>query len=87
MTTLTLRIVLISWALSTLTSVVCRADLPGNGADSGKTVVYRNTWGVPHIYAPTAEAGMYAIGWAQAEDRPEEFAEKLPPCVGRKCLL
>jgi acyl-homoserine lactone acylase PvdQ len=48
-------------------------DLPGSGVDQGKTVVYRDTWGVPHIYAPTAEAGAYAMGWAQAEDRPEEL--------------
>lgn len=49
------------------------ADLPGTGADAGKTVVYRDTWGVPHIYAPTVEAGLFAMGWAQAQDRPEEL--------------
>ena len=43
---------------------VCAADLPGTGADTGKTVVYRDTLGVPHIYAPTVEAGMSAMGWA-----------------------
>lgn len=53
------------------------ADLPGTGKDTGKTVVYRDTWGVPHIYAPTPEAGMYAMGWAQAEDRPEELLKNL----------
>ena len=49
------------------------AELPGTGQDAGKTVVYRDTWGVPHIYAPTVEAGLFAMGWAQAEDRPEEL--------------
>ncbi|MCL4217246.1 MAG: penicillin acylase family protein [Candidatus Hydrogenedentes bacterium] len=49
------------------------AGLPGAGDDAGKTVVYRDTWGVPHIYAPTIEAGFYAVGWAQAEDRPTEL--------------
>ena len=44
------------------------ADLPGIGPDAGKTVIYRDTWGVPHIYAPTEEAGLYAEGWAQAEE-------------------
>ncbi|HRI87444.1 MAG TPA: penicillin acylase family protein [Candidatus Hydrogenedentes bacterium] len=53
------------------------ADLPGQGDDAGKTVIYRDTWGVPHIYAPTAEQGMYAMGWAQAEDRPEELLKNL----------
>ena len=46
------------------------AELPGTGDDAGKTVVYRDTWGVPHIYAPSVEAGFYAMGWAQCEDRP-----------------
>ena len=49
------------------------SDLPGSGADSGRTVLYRDTWGVPHIYAPTIAAGLYAQGWAQAEDRPEQL--------------
>lgn len=49
------------------------SDTPGTGDDVGKTVIYRDTWGVPHIYAPTREAGAYAIGWAQAQDRPEEL--------------
>src|SRR5437867_7561759 len=41
--------------------------------DAGKVVIYRDEYGVPHIYAPTTEAGAYAIGWAQAEDRLEEL--------------
>jgi acyl-homoserine lactone acylase PvdQ len=58
------------------------ADLPGAGADAGKTVVYRDTWGVPHIYAPTVEAGMYAMGWTQAEDRPHELLKNFLRAVG-----
>ena len=53
------------------------ADIPGSGADVGKTVVYRDTWGVPHLYAPTVEAGMFAMAWAQAEDRPQELLKNL----------
>ena len=49
------------------------ADLPGTGDDAGKIVVYRDTWGVPHIYAPTVEGGAYAMGWTQAEDRPTQL--------------
>jgi acyl-homoserine lactone acylase PvdQ len=40
-------------------------------------VVYRDTWGVPHIYAPTVEGGRFAMGWAQAEDRPEELLKSM----------
>ena len=63
-------------------SLVAAAELPGTGADVGKTVVYRDTWGVPHIYAPTAEAGLYAMGWAQAQDRPEELLKNYMRAMG-----
>ena len=33
--------------------------------------IYRDAWGVPHIYAQTPEATMYGFGYAQAEDRLE----------------
>ena len=45
----------------------------GDDPDSGKVVVYRDEYGVPHIYAPTIEAGAYAVGYAQAEDLLEEL--------------
>jgi acyl-homoserine lactone acylase PvdQ len=57
-------------------------DLPGTGADAGKTVVYRDSWGVPHIYAPTIEAGLYAQGWSQAQDRPHELLKNLKRALG-----
>jgi acyl-homoserine lactone acylase PvdQ len=41
--------------------------------DNNKITIYRDEYGVPHIYAPTHEAGLYASGWAQAEDRLEEI--------------
>jgi len=63
-------------------SMAAAADLPGVGADAGKTVVYRDMWGVPHIYAPSAEAGLYAMGWAQAEDRPAELLKNFMRAMG-----
>ena len=56
--------------------------LPGEGEDAGRTVIYRDTWGVPHIYAPTVEAGFYAMGYAQAEDRPEQLLVNLKIAMG-----
>lgn len=56
--------------------------LPGQGADLGKTVIYRDTYGVPHIYAPTVEAGLYAEGWAQAQDRPSQLLVNLKIALG-----
>ncbi len=41
--------------------------------DSAEINVYRDTWGVPHIYAPSVEKGLFAMGWAQAQDRPDEL--------------
>jgi len=82
MATFTWRTVLIFAAVPMLVSPVGAADLPGTGTDLGKTVVYRDTWGVPHIYAPTVEAGMYAIGWAQAEDRPQELLKNFLRAMG-----
>jgi acyl-homoserine-lactone acylase len=56
--------------------------LPGQGADAGRTVIYRDTFGVPHIYAPTVEAGLYAMGYAQADDRPEQLLINIMMALG-----
>ena len=56
--------------------------LPGQGEDAGRTVIYRDSFGVPHIYAPTVEAGLYAQGWAQAEDRPAQLLMNLKIAIG-----
>lgn len=82
-----LRTVLVSLALPMSASVLLAADVPGTGADAGRTVVYRDTWGVPHIYAPTVEAGMYAMGWAQAEDRPEELLKNFLRAMGESACF
>ena len=34
-----------------------------------EVTLYRDTWGVPHVYAETATAGAFGLGYAQAEDR------------------
>ncbi len=67
----------------TLSIPAWSADLPGTGQDTGKIVVYRDTWGVPHIYAPTDEAGLFAQGYAMAEDRPEQLLINLLAGIGQ----
>jgi acyl-homoserine lactone acylase PvdQ len=74
--------ILVGLALCICPDSLLAADVPGTGDDVGKTVVYRDTWGVPHIYAPTVEAGAYAIGWTQAEDRPEELLKNFLRAMG-----
>ncbi|MEQ8857105.1 MAG: penicillin acylase family protein [Pseudomonadales bacterium] len=58
------------------------APLPGQGEDAGRTVIYRDTWGVPHIYAPSVDAGFYAMGYAQADDRPTQLLMNLKIAMG-----
>ncbi len=54
------------------------ADLPADSA----TTVYRDEYGIPHVYAPTLEAACYAIGYAQAEDRLEELLKNYRRATG-----
>lgn len=78
----TFRISLAVCFIALASTLTPAQNLPGAGEDEGKTVVYRDTWGIPHIYAPTVEAGMFAMGWAQAEDRPEELLKNLARGMG-----
>jgi acyl-homoserine lactone acylase PvdQ len=44
--------------------------------------LYRDTWGVPHIYANTMADAAYAMGYAQAEDRIEDIYQNVRTAVG-----
>ncbi len=39
----------------------------------GSVTIYRDTWGVPHIYAKTPGEGAYGLGYAQAQDRLDDI--------------
>jgi acyl-homoserine-lactone acylase len=43
-------------------------EAPGERAGAQVTI-YRDTWGVPHVYASSEAAGFYGLGFAQAQDR------------------
>jgi len=47
-----------------------------------KATLYRDTWGVPHIYADSAEAAAYALGYAQAEDRLDDLYVNVRTAIG-----
>jgi len=51
-------------------------------AAPGKATLYRDTWGVPHIYADTLPDGLYALGYAQAEDRLEDIYRNVRTATG-----
>src|SRR5215470_11845178 len=42
-------------------------------AAADEATIYRDEYGIPHVFASTLEAAAYAIGYAQAEDRLEEL--------------
>ncbi len=44
---------------------------PGRAAE--EATLYRDEFGIPHVYAPTLESAAFAVGYAQAEDRLEEL--------------
>lgn len=44
--------------------------------------VYRDTWGVPHIYAETEPGAAYALGWCMAEDRLEDIHLNARTAIG-----
>ncbi|MEK6287536.1 MAG: penicillin acylase family protein [Acidobacteriota bacterium] len=38
-----------------------------------EATIYRDEYGIPHVFAQTLEAASFAVGYAQAEDRLEEL--------------
>jgi len=55
-----------------LIALTCAALLAASTSGRADTVtIYRDTWGVPHIYGRSERAVAFAFGYAQAEDRLE----------------
>jgi acyl-homoserine lactone acylase PvdQ len=50
--------------------------------DESATIVYRDDFGIPHVYAPTLEDAAFGIGYAQAEDRLEELLKNYRRAAG-----
>src|SRR6476661_6740091 len=42
-------------------------------SDGKEATLYRDEFGIPHVFAPSLESAAYAVGYAQAEDRLEEL--------------
>jgi acyl-homoserine-lactone acylase len=43
------------------------------GASADKVTIYRDVWGVPHVYGDSEAAAAYGYGYAQAQDRLEQI--------------
>jgi len=48
-----------------------------------QVAIYRDKWGIPHIYGKTDEATMFGYGYAQAEDRLEAIFHWIIEAEGR----
>ena len=66
----------------TLAMWCCALMLGPAIAWGGNATLYRDTYGVPHIYADTAAAAAYALGYAQAEDRLEDLYQNVRTAIG-----
>src|SRR5947208_5190056 len=63
---------LLAVVLVALVMPLAAPSLPKTAARDEATI-YRDEFGIPHIFAPTLESACYGIGYAQAEDRLEEL--------------
>lgn len=61
-------------------SVVCLAALSAAAED---VKIYRDTWGVPHIYADSAKGAAFGVGYAQAEDRLADIYKNIRTAIGQ----
>ncbi|HOJ34323.1 MAG TPA: penicillin acylase family protein [Candidatus Hydrogenedentes bacterium] len=50
---------------------------------SKEVTVYRDTWGVPHVFADTLAEAAYGVGYAQAEDRLDDIYLNVRIAIGR----
>lgn len=64
---------------ATLIVILISLVLPFGAQSASKTrasdaaTIYRDEYGIPHVFAQTLESAAFAIGYAQAEDRLEEL--------------
>jgi len=60
---------IIKTLLVLLTIIFFTACAPVTDTGPASVTIYRDDWGVPHIYAEREEYGFYGLGYAQAEDQ------------------
>jgi acyl-homoserine-lactone acylase len=49
---------------------------PEQNRPIGTVTIYRDEWGVPHMYSDREEDGFYGLGYAQAQDRLEGLLKR-----------
>ena len=56
--------------------------LPVSKASAQNVTIYRDTYGVPHIYGDSPASAAYGLGYAQAEDRLEDLYRNVRTALG-----
>jgi len=74
-------------ALAALVAVAAVASPAARGRVSAigpeHVTLYRDSYGVPHIYGDTPDAAMYAFGYAQAQDHLQQMRQDYLMAAGR----
>ena len=52
-----------------------------------EVTIYRDTYGVPHVFGPTDESVAFGLGYAQAEDNLPRLHQSLMESLGRVAEL
>jgi acyl-homoserine lactone acylase PvdQ len=65
--------------------VLMLASVWAASARAGEVTVYRDTWGVPHIYADNPNDASYGLGYAMAEDRLADIHKNIRTALGTMC--
>jgi acyl-homoserine-lactone acylase len=60
---------------------------PESRPPKGSVAIYRDDWGVPHIYAAREEDGFFGLGYAQARDRLPGLLRKFVEVQGRSASV
>ncbi len=66
----------------TIAALLLFVAVSGPSHAGSPVTLYRDTWGVPHIYAGTLAEAAYAMGYAQAEDRLDDIYLNVRTAVG-----
>src|SRR5258708_413721 len=75
----TLYFLALSCLILTLGGAAATAAAP---AGDSATTLYRDEYGIPHVYAPTLEPASYALGYAPAEDRHGDMIKNYRRAAG-----
>jgi acyl-homoserine-lactone acylase len=59
------------------------ASHPGEASMDRSVMIYRDSYGVPHIYGPTDASAVFGLAWAQAEDNFDLLEDSFIRSLGR----